>query len=312
MILRALEFLGRHATLVLAGGVLAGLALPWLAELARPMLIPGLVIPLTIALVRLDWSALGAYGRRPGLIGLLCLWILLVSPLLMAGVTALIPMPEALRAGLVLMSASAPIVSAAALALILGLDAALTVVLIVTTTALVPFTLPTVALWLLGLKIEIGPLDLMWRLALLVGSSFLAAAIARRFLSREWIAARARMFDGVSVSILLLFALAIMAGKTDVLLTRPQFFFLVVGAAFLANVTLQLIGAVAFRRVGERRSLSVGLMSGNRNMGLVLVALAGQAHFDVEVFFALAQIPMYALPAILNPIYRRAMRGERP
>jgi BASS family bile acid:Na+ symporter len=46
-------------------------------------------------------------------------------------------------------------------------------------------------------------------------------------------------------------------------------------------------------------------MTGNCNMGLVLVALAGNAPFDTVMFFALGQIPMYTLPALLMPLYRR-------
>src|ERR1017187_3183459 len=80
---RAFDFLGQHATLFLAGGVLLGLLVPPLAALARPMLIPGLLIPLIIALVRLDWSALGAYARRPGLVALITAGLLLGSPVLM-------------------------------------------------------------------------------------------------------------------------------------------------------------------------------------------------------------------------------------
>jgi BASS family bile acid:Na+ symporter len=48
-------------------------------------------------------------------------------------------------------------------------------------------------------------------------------------------------------------------------------------------------------------------MTGNCNMGLVMVALADKADFDVIVFFAMAQIPMYMLPALLRPIYRRLL-----
>ena len=50
----------------MAAGVLLGLAVPPLASLARPLLIPSLLIPLTLALLRLDWGAIGAYRRRPG------------------------------------------------------------------------------------------------------------------------------------------------------------------------------------------------------------------------------------------------------
>ena len=39
-------------------------------------------------------------------------------------------------------------------------------------------------------------------------------------------------------------------------------------------------------------------------MGLVLVAISGHAAIDVTAFFALAQLPMYMLPMVLDPLYR--------
>ena len=46
-------------------------------------------------------------------------------------------------------------------------------------------------------------------------------------------------------------------------------------------------------------------------MGLVLVALSGHASIEVTSFFALAQLPMYMLPALLEPLYRRLLRRRR-
>jgi BASS family bile acid:Na+ symporter len=40
-------------------------------------------------------------------------------------------------------------------------------------------------------------------------------------------------------------------------------------------------------------------------MGLVLVALGGDASLELVAFFAVAQIPMYVLPGLLLPVYRR-------
>ena len=65
--MRALAFVGRHATKFMAGGVLIGFVVPPLAALAKPLLVPALVIPLALALIRLDWSAIAASRRRPGL-----------------------------------------------------------------------------------------------------------------------------------------------------------------------------------------------------------------------------------------------------
>lgn len=305
---RAFDYLGQHATLFLAGGVLLGLLVPQLATLARPMLIPGLLIPLIIALLRLDWDALAAYARRPGLVALITAALLLVSPVLMWLALKAFSLPPALAQGLTLMAAASPIVSSAAISLILGLDAALAVIVIVVTTALIPFTLPIVALALLGLKIDIDLATFMLRLTLMVGGAFAAALALRRLVPRQKLQANARMLDGASVATLVMFALAIMDGVTAVALARPGYVVLVTIAAFVANVALQALGTLAALRLGMRSAITVGLMTGNCNMGLVMVALADKADFDVIVFFAMAQIPMYMLPALLSPVYAR-LRG---
>jgi BASS family bile acid:Na+ symporter len=304
---RAFDFLGQHATLFLAGGVLLGLLVPPLAALARPMLIPGLLIPLIIALVRLDWSALGAYARRPGLVALITAGLLLGSPVLMWLALKAFSLPQALVQGLTLMAAASPIVSCAAISLILGLDAALAVVVIVATTALIPLSLPLVALWLLGLEIDIDLPTFMLRLVLMVGGAFAAALALRRMVPRQKLEANARMLDGASVATLVMFALAIMDGVTAVALSRPGYVVLVTLSAFCANIVLQCLGTFAALRLGMRSAITVGLMTGNCNMGLVMVALADKADFDVIVFFAMAQIPMYMLPALLGPVYRRLL-----
>lgn len=304
---RVFDYLGEHATLFLAGGVLLGLLVPPLAALARPMLIPGLLIPLVIALVRLDWGALAAYARRPGLVALITAGLLLGSPVLMWLALKVFSLPPALVQGLTLMAAASPIVSCAAISLILGLDAALAVVVIVATTALMPFSLPLVALALLGLEIDIDLPTFMLRLALMVGGAFAAALVLRRMVPRQQLEANARMLDGVSVATLVMFALAIMDGVTAVALARPAYVVLVTAAAFVANIALQCLGTLAAWRLGMRSAITVGLMTGNCNMGLVMVALADKADFDVIVFFAMAQIPMYMLPALLGPVYRRLL-----
>jgi BASS family bile acid:Na+ symporter len=124
---------------------------------------------------------------------------------------------------------------------------------------------------------------------------------------QQKLVANARMLDGVSVATLVLFALAIMDGVTAVALARPGYVVLVTLAAFCANIALQCLGTLAALRLGMRSAITVGLMTGNCNMGLVMVALADKADFDVIVFFAMAQIPMYMLPALLQPIYRRLL-----
>ena len=294
----------------MAAGVLLGIVAPPLAALAQPLLVPTLLIPLTLALVRLDWSAILAWRQRAGTALLLVVWLLGISPLLVWAVTtALLPtgFPPPLRQALVLMAASSPIVSSVAIALIVGLDATLAIVAVLLCTALVPFTLPPLATALVGVTLEIAPATLMLRLALLVGIAFAAAAIIRRIVAPAKLAAHRELLDGLTVINLMLFGLAIMDGVTAYAFERPAYVATALVAAYAFNVGLQAAGYFAFRKLGRRAALSVALVSGNCNMGLVLVALQGKASFDVTVFFALAQIPMYTLPALMARAYRRAL-----
>jgi len=185
--MRPLAFVGRHATKFMAAGVLVGFVVPPLAGLAKPLLAPALVIPLALALVRLDWSAIAECRRRPGLVIALVVFVLGASPVIVWAITTpvvALGLPAGLREALILMSASSPIVSSIAIALFVGLDAALAAVVVVVATALVPFTLPPVAFALLGVELAIELPALMARLAGLVGVAFAAAWLVRRLVRR--------------------------------------------------------------------------------------------------------------------------------
>ena len=246
----------------MAVGVLAGLALPPLATLARPLLVPTLLIPLAIALVRLDWSAIAAWRQRPLTIAALLVFVLGVSPLVVwVLVSDLEPLgfPRPLAQALILMAASSPIVSNVALALILRLDAPLAVVVVMLATALVPFTLPPIAGALAGIDVELPVLEFSLRLAALVGGAFAAAALVRRFVPRETLAANADWLDGFTVVNLLLFGLAIMDGVTAFALERPGYVALALLAAYAFNLALQAGAGLAFRSLGTTRALTVAL-----------------------------------------------------
>lgn len=306
--MRLIALAGRHATAVMASGVLLGLAVPPLATLARPLLIPTLLIPLALALVRLDWASATAWRRRPAIVASLLAFVLVVSPILVWAITlVLTPLgfPVPLSQALVLMAASSPIVSNVAIALLLGLDAPLAVVVVLLGTAIVPFTLPVAAELLTGMSLEMRAGEFMLRLAALVGGAFAFAALVRHGIPKAKLDANREIVDGITVLNLLLFGLAIMDGVTRYAIERPGYVAVAIAAAYAFNLLLQAMGALAFRGLGRRRALTVALLAGNCNMGLVLVALEGRASFEVTVFFALAQLPMYTLPALLRPLYAR-------
>ena len=309
---RLLALLGRHATRVLFAGVFIGLAVPPLAAAARPYLLVGVGVLLTAMLVRVDWGAMAAYLRRPVLATALLVWLLAGAPvavwltLLPAGV------PESLSVSLVLMAAAPPILSAAAIAVLLGLDGALAIVVGLIATLLSPLTVPPLALLLLGLDLQISVGAFMGRLAAIVGPAFVLSLAIRTAAGPARLDRYRPEIEGFTVLVMLYFGIAIMDGVTARLLAEPA---VVAGwtlAAFIANPALQLLGGLAFAWLGRRGALTVGLMSGNCNMGLLLAALPPGTDFDVLLYFAVAQLPIFMLPALLLPLYRRLLAAPGP
>ena len=185
--MRLLALLGRRGTLVLFFAVFIGVALPSLAAVLRPLLPPVVGLILFAALLRIDWGQLRDVLRRPLLVGLLTAWL------------AAMPLPDSLETAIVLMATAPPILGAAAIALLLGLDGALLMVVGLLATLLTPFTVPPLALLLLGIEIEIGLFAFMLRLGLLVGMAFAAAWLVKRLAGKARLAAHGDAMNGLIV-----------------------------------------------------------------------------------------------------------------
>jgi BASS family bile acid:Na+ symporter len=299
----------RHAATVLALGVFVGLALPGLAGLLRPLLPPAVAGLLFFALLRIDWSELGRHLSRPMVAALLCAWFLVVTPLLVYLAVTALGVESGLATALILAAACPPIVSGPAMALVLRLDAPLMLVSVVSASLLAPFTVVVISSHLTDIDLAIDPPALFLRLAALIGGCVLAAMTARRWLGATRLARGRQGFDLVSMLLLLVFAVAIMDGVTRLVAEDPRHVLAYVAAAFITNVALQLLGAAAAPALGRRAALTVGFASGNRNMGLLLAVLPAGSAPEAMLFFAVAQLPIYMLPALLAPVYRRLLPG---
>ncbi|MGI9416358.1 MAG: hypothetical protein ACR2RA_00830 [Geminicoccaceae bacterium] len=291
--------------MILASGVFLGLLLPPLASFLKPLLIPGIIGPFIIALIRVDWQRLLDHLRQPSITILLLLWLLILAPILIDGLLGFLPLDRGLHGSLVLMAAASPLMASASLALIIGLDASLAVILTFAATALVPFTLPPIALHLLGIELDIAVGELMLRLGLLIGGCFAIAWLIRRLLPAGFTERHATSLDGLAILGLMIFAIAIMDGVTALALERPGFVVIAALAVFSLNLFMQAIAALAFAWCGFRQALTAGLISGNRNLGLLLAAMADRASTDLLIVIAVAQLPIYTLPMLQRWLYAR-------
>lgn len=307
---RISRWLARHATKLLVLSIAAGIGAPPLAAALRPRLAEIVWALLFLAAMRVDWDAVGRHARRPAPVVLAAAWIVLGAPVVLSAIVTPFGLPPGIEAALVLSAASAPILSAPALCMILGLDAALCLLVMALTTLAVPFSLPAVAVGLLDLEFGVTAGELMWRLGVLVGSAMAAAAAARKLLGRERVTAAAGPLDSCMLMTLMVFAIAIMDGIGAVTIDRPTYVMAVVALSFAANAGMQAYAAAPFVALGRRRALTVAFCAGNRNMAIILAVIPAGVMPDLEFYLVLAQVPMFVLPALLGPVYRRAFAAE--
>jgi BASS family bile acid:Na+ symporter len=311
LILRLLAFLGRHAARLMVGGIVIGLALPGLAAWLRPLL-PYFVFLLAAAtMIRIEWPEILAHVGRPQRLALVLAWGLVLSPIvtaaLLAPLVARIGLPDGLAHAIVIWSASPALISSPAIAFLLGLDGSLALLVMVAGSFLMPLTLPPLVLGLLGVHLELGIVTLMLRLVLFIGGAVALAAIARRLLGAARMVRRRDELAGVNVVLLVLFAIGIMDGVGEIALRRPRELLLYAACALAAALLQQLLGTLAFLYQGRAEALTVGLVCGNRNMASVWASLGAFAPPELTLFVVAVQLPIYILPAVLRPLYRRLL-----
>jgi len=300
-----LAYLAARARWVLVIGVFIGILLPGLAAVVRPLLVPVIVLMLSGALLRLDWAGLRAYAREPGLAAMLVGWQLLATPLLGWILLQPLDLPVGLELALLLNAAAPPILSSPVFAQLLGLDAALAFLGVVLGTLLLPLSLTLLLLVLpdLGLGVTAGPF--LARVSLLIGLPFGLSLGLRRCWSEASTARLAPTIDGLNVVLLLVFAVAVMDGVAARIAQAPGVVGLWLLAACLMSAWLHLMGYGLFRWLGWRRAYSVSILSGNRNMALMMAVTAGFSGADFALYVALAQVPMYCVPLVFTPLVRR-------
>lgn len=303
----ALSRLGRHGTLILAGSIFVGLALPGLAADLKPYLGPSIVFMLILAFLRVDPAELRRHWTRPGLTAAAVVWCMLVVPAvlctlaLMLGVGHRMP---GLFFMLVLQLAAPGLISSPALAALLGLDVALTLAALLLGAAIVPLTAGLFTHFFLGQAL-ISPAGFALKLFAIIAGSALTAAIVRRIAGSPFIEAQRERIDGLSVLAMALFAIAAMDGVAAHIRSAPELVAGLLALSFVLALGQIAVTALVFRPAGRARALAIGLIAASRNMGLMLTATGFSVPETAWLYFALAQFPIYLLPHLLKPLARR-------
>jgi BASS family bile acid:Na+ symporter len=303
----ALALAGRHGTLVAAASIFTGLSVPPLSKAFKPYLGEAIIVMLTLAFLRVNPKELWAHWTRPGLIAAATVWVMLVVPLILGAVFVLFGMDH-LAPGLYFMlvlQISAPgLTSSPALAAVLGLDVALTLASLIVSTAITPLTASFFTYIYLGTALA-SPVTFGLTLLAIIAGCALAATVIRRIAGDAFIEAQSERIDGMSMIAMSTFAIAAMDGVVDHFRTDPLLVVGLTALAFALALGMIALTALVFVRAGPARAFAIGLIAGNRNIGLMLAATGFVVPELAWLYFALVQFPIYLLPHLLKPLARR-------
>jgi BASS family bile acid:Na+ symporter len=302
-----LSLIGRHGTLIAAGSIVLGLAAPPLAALLKPALGPMIVLMLILAFLRVDPAELRRQWTAPKLVLATMSWNMLVAPLALGLVFVAFGLQRSapgLYFIMVLQMSAPGLMSAPAIAALLGLDVALTLASLIATVAVTPVTASLFTHAFLGTALA-DPVAFGVRLFLIIAGSALAAALLRRWAGAALIERQRERIDGLSVLAFGSFAVATMDGVSAHFAAEPKLAAALTLLTFLLSLGMTALTALVFLPAGRGRAFAIGLTAGNRNIGLMLAATGFHAPDVAWLYFALAQLPIYLMPQLLKPLTRR-------
>ena len=314
-LLRLLALVGRYGTQGFAASIFLGLALPQFAAAARPLLGVTIFVFVAITFARIDSAAVRDLARRPLRLVLAGGWLILAPALLTGSILAAVgraALDPGLVLGLAIMAAAPPIMSAPAIAMLLGLQPTLLMAAVLATTTLAPVLSPLIAELVAGAEVPLDLGVLVRRLALLIGGAIAAAALVRWQLGEARIREHKASFDGLGVIMYFLFAVAAMDGVLAAALDQPWRV-----AGFLAVAFAMSLGGFAtawlvLRPLPASDRFVLGYATGQRNMGLLIAALGASTPDTTFLFFALAQFPIYLMPQVMKPLAGRLLAPPTP
>jgi BASS family bile acid:Na+ symporter len=308
LLLDALALVGRYGTQGFAVSIFLGLALPQFAAAARPLLGFTIFMFVMITFARVDTAALRALVRRPRALFTANVWLISAPAVLSLAVIALLgrsSLDPGLVLGLAVLGAAPPIMSAPAVAMMLGLEPTLVMVSILVTTTLAPLLSPLLAELVAGGAVPLDIGILLQRLLILIGGAVLAALVLRKLLGPIRIRAYKAQFDGFGVLMYFLFAIAAMDGVLAAAFANTLRVVAYLAVAFGLAAAGFITAFLMLRGLPPSERFVLGYATGQRNMGLLIAALGADTPDTTFLFFALAQFPIYLMPQIVKPIARR-------
>jgi bile acid:Na+ symporter, BASS family len=314
-LLNTLAWIGRHGAQGFALSIFVGLALPHFAAAARPFLAVTIFVFVMLTFARAEADRVRSLFAAPRPLVIASVWLMLAPAAVITLILTLIGrenLDPGLVLGLAIMGGAPPIMSAPAVAMMLGLEPTLLLTAILLATLAAPVVSPIMVDIIAGAAVPLDVTVLIQRLLFLIGGAIIGAIILRKALGMERIRAHKLSFDGIGVLMYFVFAVAAMDGVMDAALARPRMVAEFLGFAFLMAALGFVSAWFALRTLPAPERFVLGYATLQRNMGLLIAALGAAAPKSTFLFFALAQFPIYLMPLIVKPLADRFSARKTP
>ena len=306
---RVLRWAGRNGAAVVIAGVIIGLCIPRLSELARPYLAVAIFIFTFGSFLKFDVTSIGSeiVNVRRNL--LMVLWATFGVPLVMIVLMTIArPRPE-LAQGLLFWSLVPASPACVAFAAILQLNIPVALLATVLGTAASPFYIPALAALFGGYRLDIDPVRTCLQLLLLIGGAFLASLAAKR-LASTFIRGNPEAMTGIAVLAMFLAGMGSMRGMQAHLLAQPETSLTFIFLAYALLFGAELMGTLLFWRYGRTAALTAGLISGTRTITLAWVVLGDKVLPLADLFLATGMIAKYTAPGLTKWLLMRIISSD--
>lgn len=282
---RILPAITRRGPTVLAAGCAIGLIIPSLAELARPLL--GVMVFMFVlgTLLRVDNDQVIKAARDFKVSLIFPLLMVVACPYVVGMLVLQVSGDPQLSLAVAISVAAPPASGNAAVARMLGLDPSMSLVTALCSMLIIPITAPLILhIFAVDRSVSMDPVDLAWRLVVLIGGAEGVAMLIRR-LSRRFVAEHGVAIEGAVVIALFVFAVGTMAGMQQMIIAQPYMAMSMVAVAYGINFFLQ--GLIALMYPGAfMAKFTMALNGGNRNVGLLWAALGISVSPTMALYFA--------------------------
>lgn len=291
--------------LLLALSIVVGIAVPPVSRALGPYLYVFVFFLMLFSSLAIDlrhaWPDRQVSARLLKVLG----WQMVLLPALIGAWHRLAPGAGQWSELMFLTACAGTIFGAPAFARVMRLDTLLTLRGVLAGTLLMPVVLPALAPLFTQRTGSFDFAAYALRFCIFILIPLAAAAVYQ--LRRPGDARRsAQLFNRLTIVFLTLFGVAVMDGIGPRFLNQPWQMLGLLGFALAVHAAFFGLSLLMFLRWGRREALTAGLLSGYRNMAVMLAVGGSLLPPDFVVYVALWQIPMFLTPLAVKLFARPA------